>query len=411
MTGGTSRCRRSPCRFALIVLLLTWADAATAHDRSSSYSAWTITDRTARVIVRLWEIDVTHYEWGAPGNPQRDTTLGRYLTENLTLMAGTEACSVTQPPRPLHAESGRLAVEWTVQCAATGPLSLHGSILLDVAPSHLHFARLQRDAHPAIEQVLSERQPEWQLDRTDVSSGSAAIGSRLTDYIRLGIEHILTGYDHLAFVLALLLLGSSLGDVARVITGFTVAHSLTLSLAVLGYIRPERAPIEALIGLSIALVAIENIWLLSTTARRLPLIVSLGLVVLAGAAATGHGAVPSLTLLGLAIFCWGYFGLLQRGAKRQRLRWTIAFLFGLLHGFGFASVLADAGLDATRLGLALFGFNSGVEIGQLAVISLLWPLLRLVQQRRPELGRLFVEVGSAVTAGLGTFWFVSRAFF
>ncbi len=409
----TDDCRLALGRFAAVLTLVLGllAQRAAAHDRSNSYSAWTLSGRTAQVVVRMWDIDVTHYEWGVPGNPQRDQMLAEYLTRHLQLLADGAVCPVTGAPRPLHADSGRLALGWTIECPASGALSIRNSILLDVAPSHLHFARLERDHQMAAEQVLSERQPLWQLDSPASGSAAATSGSSLIDYIQLGIEHILTGYDHLAFVLALLLLGSSLADVARVITGFTVAHSLTLSLAVLGYVRPERAPIEALIGLSIALVAIENAWLLSSRSNVVPLLVGVTLTGLAAMAMTGHGAVPALTLLGLAFFTTGYFGLLQRSRNRQRLRWAIAFLFGLLHGFGFASVLADAGLDPTRLGFALFGFNAGVEIGQLAVISLVWPLLRLLQRRNPTAGRLLVELGSALTAGLGTFWFVSRAFF
>ena len=99
------------------------------------------------------------------------------------------------------------------------------------------------------------------LDQPAASGSTVGAGTSLGEYIALGIEHILTGYDHLAFLLALLLIGSSLGEVAKVVTGFTVAHSITLGLTILGYVRPEARSVEALIGLSIALVAAENVWL------------------------------------------------------------------------------------------------------------------------------------------------------
>jgi len=194
--------------------------------------------------------------------------------------------------------------------------------------------------------------------------------------------------------------------VARVVTGFTAAHSITLAVATLGWVQPARAPVEAMIGLSIALVATENVWLVGRRGRVLPLAVVGGLAVLTVGAAAGHGRVPALTLAGLALFSACYFGLLGRLSRPDRLRWGVAFLFGLVHGFGFAAVLVDAHLDPGGMALALLGFNAGVEIGQLGVVLCAWPLLRLATTRRP----LLVELGSAAVAGFGVFWFVSRAF-
>jgi hypothetical protein len=289
--------------------------------------------------------------------------------------------------------------EWGLACQESGALSIRSDLLVDLAPAHLHFARLAGAGLAGPERVLTEAERTWRLEGGPVSTSAAS-------YLRLGVEHILSGWDHLAFLLALLLIGGSLGEVARVVTGFTAAHSITLAVATLGWVRPERAPVEALIGLSIALVAAENVWLVDRRSRELPALVTAGLAVLALVAFAGHGRVPALTLAGLALFSACYFGLLACLVRPARLRWGIAFLFGLVHGFGFASVLTDANLDAGRMAWALLGFNSGVEMGQLAVVVLLWPLLHLAARWRPML----VELGSAVVAGLGAFWFVSRAF-
>jgi hypothetical protein len=225
------------------------------------------------------------------------------------------------------------------------------------------------------------------------------------------VEHIFGGYDHLAFLVALLLVGGSLGEVARIVTGFTVAHSITLGLAVLGYVRPEPAPVEALIGLSIVLVAAENVWLVGARSRTLPATIAAALALLALAAAAGHGRVPAATLAGLAVFSACYFGLLGRAPRAASLRWAIAFVFGLVHGFGFAAVLAEAGFDAGRAARALFGFNLGVEVGQLAVVAVVWPVLQLVTRaQRGGLRAAVVEMGSAAVLGLGLFWFVTRAY-
>src|SRR5205823_877316 len=145
---------------------------------------------------------------------------------------------------------------------------------------------------------------------------------------------------------------------------------LTLAVAALGWMRPERAPIEALIGLSIALVAAENVWLTGVRGRALPATIAGGLAILAIVAAAGIGRVPPLTLAGLGLFAACYFPLLGRVARPATLRWGLAFLFGLVHGFGFAAVLTEARLEPGRLVRALVGFNAGVEAGQLAIVAL-----------------------------------------
>ena len=143
-----------------------------------------------------------------------------------------------------------------------------------------------------------------------------------TTYLRLGIEHILFGFDHLLFVLALVILVRDWRRVALTVTAFTVAHSITLAAATLGLINVPGPPVEAAIALSIVLVAVEIV-----NARR---------------------GVPSLT---------------------ARWPWLVAFCFGLLHGFGFASALAEVGLPHHAIPIALLFFNLGVEIGQLVLVA------------------------------------------
>jgi len=196
-----------------------------------------------------------------------------------------------------------------------------------------------------------------------------------------------------------------------IVTGFTVAHSTTLALAALGVLRPDAAAVEALIGFSVALVCAENAWLLAGRPRLVPLAVTLGLVVLAALATLGVGALAPGVLLGLALFSACHFGLLDRVARPARLRAGVAFAFGLVHGFGFAAVLGELELPRERLVAALFGFNVGVELGQLAVVLAIWPLLLALS--RLGGGRFatpLAELGSAAVCALGVFWFVSRAY-
>jgi hypothetical protein len=398
-------------RCAYCCLLLASLPARSlAHDRTTSYSTWDIQGRQAQVTVRVSELDVSRYPWAASATSHFDRMLADYLTQRLQLLADNVPCAVSENPRAVSAAAGRLAYEWRLTCPDTGALRIRSDLLLDVMPSHLHFARLTRDGARAVERVLSEREPTWDLAEQSSTRVAEAAGTTLLGYIRLGVDHILTGYDHLAFLLALLLIGGPLGEVAKVVTGFTVAHSITLGLTVLGYVRPDRAPIEALIGLSIALVAAENVWLLGARGRTLPRVVASILAGLAVGAAAGCGRVPALTLVGLALFSLCYFELLRRVARTGSLRWAVAFIFGLVHGFGFAAVLGEAGLPTDRVAHALFGFNLGVEMGQLAAVAVAWPLLRLATRREGQRSALIVEVGSAAVLALGVFWFVSRTY-
>lgn len=382
-------------RWPLLLVAASLAAApARAHDRSVSYSTWRLADDGALITVRLAALEATRLPWP----PDDLGRLGDYWATHLRLLAGNVPCPPAAPPRPLTTAAGDLALEWRVTCPQAGPRRIASDAFLDVAPSHLHFARVRGADGTTAEHLLSDATREAVLD--------APAPPSVLEAGRLGVAHILSGWDHLAFVLALLLLGGGLADTVRVVTGFTVAHSLTLALAVLGWVRPAQAPVEALIGLSIALVAAENCWLVGRRGRALPWGIAGSLLVLAGAAAAGVGRIPALALAGLAVFAGCHMTRLGRAARPARLRWHAAFAFGLLHGFGFASVLMDAALPTAALVRVLVGFNLGVEAGQLAVVAVAFPLVSLARAWRPAL----LEVGSAAVAGLGIFWFVTRAF-
>lgn len=401
-------------RAAICALALLAGADSQAHTRSVSYSSWEIGESGARVQLRIAQLELTRLPWGPVSPPQLPPPLADYLVESLQLRAGAARCTPTAP-RALAAPRGRAVIEWRLQCPAAA-LSIESALLLDVAPGHLHFARLRGPDGAVSERVLSNAARRWTLP-TAAESGAAdsSGGNSIARYGWLGVLHIATGYDHLIFLLGLLLLAASLREVAVVVTGFTVAHSITLGLAATGKLAPDAAAVESLIGFSIALVAAENSWRLSGGARAVPAAVVAALLAAALLAAFGVGAVPAATLAGLALFCGCYFALLRRlqfaAALRPwagRLRFAIAFGFGLVHGFGFAGVLAEIALPPERLLPALLGFNLGVELGQLAALALCWPLLRLLTSRGA--GSTLLEAGSALICALGVFWMLSRAY-
>ena len=182
-------------------------------------------------------------------------------------------------------------------------------------------------------------------------------------FLMHGIEHILFGYDHLLFVFALILIVRSRRVLLMTITAFTIAHSITLALATLGAVYVPRPPVEAAIALSILLLACEIVRL-------------------------EHGQV------GLT----------------ARWPWAVAFSFGLLHGFGFASALADIGLPRSDVPLALFSFNVGVELGQLAFIGVVFSVLTLAKRIRAAsvIGHGALRAATYVIGILAAYWFFER---
>lgn len=396
----------------LALVLSVWAPAgpAVAHTRSASYSSWELRDDGARVRLRIPLLELTRLPPELLGSGS--DAIAHYLEARLWLTSGDQRCPRAASPERLGAPEGWALFEWRIRCETRGARGIESSILLEVAPSHLHFARLRAGPGGVRERVLTRADPRWPLEGAGAGPDRRApAGTALTGYIGLGIEHILTGWDHLAFVIALLLLAGRLGELAGIVTSFTIAHSVTLGLAVVGVVHPDRAGVEALIGYSIALVAAENVWLLAGRGSGLPRVASAGVGILAGLALLGVGAVPPLALLGTALFTFCHFELLRRAERPARLRSAVAFGFGLVHGFGFAGILAELELSPERLAPALFGFNAGVELGQLAVVLSTWPLLRLLtrwKQGHPY--RLACEAGSAAICGLGLFWFAVRTF-
>jgi len=184
-------------------------------------------------------------------------------------------------------------------------------------------------------------------------------------YLGLGIEHILIGIDHLLFVLALLLLVEGVKRLVLTITAFTLAHSITLGAATLGWVTVPGAPVEAVIALSILFLASE-------LARR---------------PVDGSPAAPDLT---------------------SRYPWIVAFSFGLLHGFGFAGALADVGLPERAIPLALLFFNIGVEIGQLVFIGIVLAIGRLVALASLPIPSAWPRYVAYGIGSLAAFWVFER---
>lgn len=368
-------------RVLLVLFVLTLSGSAAAHSRSVSYSTWSVDGSTVTVTVRLGPLEQSALDAAIAhaGLEPSERTRASALMGSLT----AAHCQ----PLPTSYVGGR----WQLRCAeAPSALEIHSDLLFDALPGHVHFLR-----SGSVQRVLTATQRSTKVPLTAPATTFGAARETLG----LGVRHILSGWDHLVFLLALLLAARSFRKLALVVSGFTLGHSVTLSLAALGVVHVRSDVVEAAIGLSIVVVAIENVW-----QRRwhLPALVVVASVV--AAVLTG-----SVAYAGLGLFAACTFGLLARSERPERLRSGLAALFGLVHGLGFASVLGELELPRRTLVGSLFGFNVGVELGQLAVIALAWTVLVLLGERRRR--RIAVlELGSAVAAMLGSYWFVVRGF-
>ncbi len=381
---------------AAVAALLVAAFPALGHTADKSFSIWRFDGNQARVTCRIRLAELAKLPPGAI--PEE------YLPAHLLLRTDAGVAGAAGPAVWLDSSANEWAFfRWTLDLGGAAPRAIESTLFADAPVAHLHFARIDDPSGggEVRQRVLSVRDATWALGEGE--------GATLLGYVMLGVHHILEGYDHLAFVLALLLLAGSLREVAGLVTAFTLAHSITLALATVGAVRPQGAAVEIMIGFSIALVAAENCWQAGGRPRTIPVAVVAALLAGAGLAAAGLVVLAVPAWLGLALFSGCHFSLLGASSRPARLRAVLAFGFGLVHGFGFAGVLMEVGLPSDGLVSALLGFNVGVELGQLLVVTLLYPVLRLLERRLGEGRRTLVaEVGSAAVFALGLYWVVVR---
>ena len=263
-------------------------------------------------------------------------------------------CSAPEIPAAIQA-LGSVITSGVVTCGPVGlvdhPIAVDG-LRVQIMDVLVRIAFLDGTR---VTRVLKPHAPSFVVHITE---GSVADG---WGYFRLGIDHILSGIDHLLFVFGLLLLITGFRRLVKAVTAFTLAHSITLGLTTVGLVHVPPAPVEALIALSIAFLAVELVHY-------------------------------------------------ERGQTRltHRKPWLVAFVFGLLHGFGFAGALSQIGLPSDDIPIALLSFNLGVEVGQLAFIAgalVMFASLRAVSMRPQPWMRL---VPAYVIGTLASLWFVER---
>ncbi len=371
--------------FACVALVgLLFGNLAWAHSSSNSYLTLSMPSQqlTLRADVNLRDLDLIfdldrdrdgQVTWAE--TQSRSAELTAWLIQGISLAASGQRCTLGQVDLQAsqHADGTYLSALWTPLCpgvtSALDDTRLTLRYDLIFAQDNLHRGLLKVD-FPGYQSsaLLSPERPEAQISDSD--SKPLRVFWR---YVVEGVWHIWIGIDHIAFLLSLLVLAPLqpsrqrvvhweaalrarpvVLDVLAVVTAFTVAHSITLGLTITGWLTPPADLVEPAIALSVVLAALNNL--------------------------LGFSSIK---------------------------RWRLAFVFGLVHGFGFASVLLDLGLPASALAAALGGFNLGVELGQLAIVAVFFPLAWGLRHTR-FYRWVVVAGGSMAIVVLGLFWTAQR---
>ena len=393
--------RRASLLVAVVLALM--AGPAVAHDRSASYSTWSVDERGADVGLRIDGRDLTRPREAASGADAADLA----VVDSLAASRGGRACRRSGPPVRTPDGAGRFLLRWRVDCDGEGAFAIESGLPATMATPHLAFTKIRIPGAGEFEVVLHADRTRWEQP----AARSASVAATVVEFFRLGLTHIAGGTDHLFFLFGLVVAADTLAEVAVVVTAFTLAHALTLAAATLGLLSPAAPAVEALIAVSIALLAVENLTLRRGGPRPAPLAALFVLAPALAAAAFGAGRVSLLPLSGTALFAASYLALASRHPLERRLRWLVAFAFGLLHGFGFAGALVEAGFAGSTVAVTLLAFHAGVETGQLLFVAALWPLLGIVRRRGPAAyGPLVLEPASVVLLAAAVGWYAARTF-
>jgi hydrogenase/urease accessory protein HupE len=348
-------------RFLAFLLALTLAAPAQAHPAPFSYLDLRYEGEALEGTLTIHDIDIAHeLAIDDPAELRDPHHLIHRLEEIGALVEGRMRLQGSEP----------LDLEWTyveplenddamrLYFRATGPRGgtlTYDSNLFPYDPQHQTFVNVYEDDGLAQQWIVSAGSEPQMFYRGNAAGALSVLGT----FVPSGVHHILIGPDHILFLVGLLLFGGSARRLVMIVTAFTIGHSITLSLAALDLVTPPGWLIEPAIALTIVVVGADN---------------------------------------------------LLRGEGKD-LRMWLAGVFGLIHGFGFAFVLREFGLPSEALGWSLFGFNLGVELGQLALVVPLAFILGALWRRRPKVARQIATVGSIVVIAGGSYWFIERVFF
>jgi hypothetical protein len=393
--------------WAAITALSLWvAPLAHAHTRSESHSLWEIDGTNVNLVLTLGDAEILLL--ARDGAKAPDHVVSAYLAERIYPIAEGKQCALVPPVERLPARPGYHKYDFTFKCESARDIQIRSAAFFEFAPTHINFAQIQiAGTGEFAEQLITE-------DRQSVVVTGEAEQLRqagFLEFLEMGVMHIFTGFDHMAFLVGLVLISRGLRDLVFVVTGFTIGHSVTLALAVTGVVRPHAEFIDALVGLTILLIGAECLAASIHKEKIVAGAVAGALALMVVLRSFGIGDLPLLLIVGAGLFASNYLLVSGQVKDAGRLRLLITLVFGLIHGFGFAANLLEMQLPTDRLAALLVGFNLGVEVGQLALVLGVTGLAVLATRLRIAPPRaIVVETVSMALVAMGGFWFVERSF-
>ena len=389
--------------FLLILALISLNIDLEAHQRSESFSKWSSVESEDSVnISATFTIKLSVLSKIFPDNYTNwesrviNTVLKGFVLPNSCVLADKVESFVSP-------QNSTMNISWSYRCDEILKEIINNTFF-DEDQSHSHIARFSNNQteFPEVLFTSSARSASFETknqENLEVTS--------FKDYFFLGLNHISSGFDHLAFLLGLILLNRKIKDLLIAVTGFTLGHSLTLALGVLGVVTPLSVWVEAVIGFSIALIALEAI---AKETKQFSLYIfglCLFWIILFLFTLINNLNLSILGLIGLALFSISYLTLVT--FQKTNLSLFITCLFGLVHGFGFGGYLSEVGFAEDRLLNALLGFNVGVEVGQLAILSIIIGVILIIESIKFNYIIFLRPLLACLLVSLGIFWFLERS--
>ena len=398
----------------IILFVLFSINSSHAHYFSESFSKWNISNQDIKVNFNLLELEATRilkidkYQKLLSNNLSENEIFKIYLEKNLFVETEGVKCDLKDDTKILSSKEGYLRVELNYKCPFSSNIKIVNNALFYLIDSHIHIARIYQDNSILLEKALFFNDQSIHINE---EVKEKKIFEQFSNFINSGFNHIIGGYDHLIFVLGLLLLINNFKLLFLAITGFTIGHSITLALTALEIVIPNISLIEAIIGFTIMFVALEYFNEKQNSPYiSIALLISLSTVLLI-LSAINILHIPVFLLTGLLIISISYFLIKNYYTTGDKLLISLTVAFGLIHGFGFGSFLMSTNFDTSQTIVSLLGFNLGVEIGQLVFVGLILLIYKIfITLKMNNVIILSKDLFFIITLSMGMFWYIQRLF-
>ena len=399
----------------------SYIPSAFTHDFSRSHSFWQLDKGRVSGVFIVKQREATRIPIGAGREISLADHFVSYLKDKVFVKTVDGSCAGVIPGRLQGAAPGYFRVAFEYQCPVDNGIVLAIPAFHDFMEGHIHIAHIEYvDTKDLYQLVFNKSRTERNIVSPAVTSGleeEIAAGPQsgweiVKEFVALGVGHVLSGMDHLAFLLMLLFIAVRPLKVIVIVTGFTIGHSISLCLAYFHIVSVDQAANEALIGFTVLLVTVEYVARQTGMTAGYGIIGSIILMALGCVSVvTGNSAVPALLFVTLALFTLCYFMLLANLKDFSYLSTAmITMMFGFIHGFGFAGNLNEMKINDSSALFPLLGFNVGVELGQLSFILFVGATAYMLTRLKLQTVRLslpFLVV--PLLSGLGTYWFIQRS--